>query len=162
MNWADILQSLIGFVLGGGLGSLITNLIMAKYRRRAAQLENEKAALVNDAQEIANKHSELAEWQAINEERKTRIEELHDALKAENERYNNVVANKNAEIDRLNNKIDALYSDIAVMRNKEAEMRDKIDNLSSENTALTIFRCDKVGCAERKPPFAYQVPTVQQ
>jgi chromosome segregation ATPase len=135
---------------------------MAKYRRRAAQLENEKAALVNDAQEIANKHSELAEWQAINEERKTRIEELHDALKAENERYNNVVANKNAEIDRLNNKIDALYSDIAVMRNKEAEMRDKIDNLSSENTALTIFRCDKVGCAERKPPFAYQVPTVQQ
>lgn len=135
---------------------------MAKYRRRAAQLENEKAALVNDAQEIANKHSELAEWQAINEERKTRIEELHDALKAENERYNNVVANKNAEIDRLNNKIDALYSDIAIMRNKEAEMRDKIDNLSSENTALTIFRCDKVGCADRKPPFAYQVPTVQQ
>lgn len=162
MNWADIIQSLIGFVLGGGLGTLITNLIMAKYRRRAAQLENEKAALVNDAQKIANKHSELQEWKGINEERKTRIEELHEALKAENERYNNVVANKNAEIDRLNNKIDALYSDIAVMRNKEAEMRDKIDNLSSENTALTIFRCDKVGCAERKPPFAYQVPTVQQ
>lgn len=48
--------------------------------------------------------------------------------------------------------------DIANMRDKEAEMRDEMDKLRSENTALTIFRCDKVGCADRKPPFAYQVP----
>lgn len=158
MNWAEVIQSIIGFVVGGGLGTLITNLIMAKYKRRAAELENEKSSLVNDAQEIANKHSELQEWKDINEERKSRIDELRAAQQADGERYDKMVANKNSEIDRLNKKIDLLYTDIANMRDKEAEMRDEMDKLRSENTALTIFRCDKVGCADRKPPFAYQVP----
>lgn len=157
MNWIEI----IGVVVGsGGIGSLITSFVMAKYKRQAAALENEKSALVNEAQEIANKHSELQEWRDINEERKTRLEELHNALDKAEERYDNMVARKNeelvskdAEISRLNAKVDSLYQDLA-------HRREQIDTLSSENTALTIFRCDKVGCAERKPPFAYQVPSI--
>lgn len=157
MNWVEIIGIIVG---SGGVGSFITSLLMAKYKRRAAALENEKANLLNEAQEIANKHSELEEWHAISEERKNRIDEMHASLKSADERYATLVTNKNAEIDRLNGKIDNLYADIAEMRNNEAAMRDTIDKLRSENTALTIFRCDKVGCADRQPPFAYQVPSI--
>lgn len=157
MNWVEILGVIVG---SGGVGSLITALMMAKYKRQAAALENEKSALVNEAQEIANKHSELQEWRDISEERKGRIDEMHEALTKESDRYDAMVARKNAELDkkdaeieRLNNKIDILYADLA-------KKREQIDTLSSENTALTIFRCDKVGCADRQPPFAYQVPSI--
>ena len=160
MAWGEIIESIVGFVVGGGLGTLITNLVMAKYKRQAAALENEKSALVNEAQEIANKHSELQEWREITEERKGRIEELRDALLKADERHDRIVHTKNSEIDRLNSKVDALYKEIAKMREGEAEMRDTIDNLRSENTALSIFRCDTVSCAKRVPPFAYQIPAL--
>ena len=157
MNWIEIVGVIVG---SGGVGSLITSLIMAKYKRQAAALENEKSALINESQEIANKHSELQEWRDISEERKMRIEELHNALDKADERYDNMVARKNeevarkdAEISRLNTKVDTLYQDLA-------HRREQIDALSSENTALTIFRCDKVGCADRQPPFAFQVPSI--
>ena len=150
MNWVEILGIIVG---SGGVGSLLTQLFMAKYKRKAAELENE-------AKEISNKHSELEEWKGIVAEQKERIAEMHNDLAKESDRYDAMAARKNGELDRkdaeiqrLNQKVDALYQDIA-------QKRERIDTLTSENTALTICRCDKVGCADRQPPFAYQVPSI--
>lgn len=153
MNWADVIQSLIGFVLGGGLGTLITNLIMAKYKRQAA-------ALANDAQAIANKRSELEEWQKIADRNAQRVEEVKaqysDLLKRKDERLiarDKEIADLKIEVSRKDDKIDSLYS-------IHSQDREIIDALRSENTALSIFKCTKVECGVRVPPFAYQIPAL--
>lgn len=153
MNWSDIIQSIIGFVLGGGLGTLITSLITAKYRRQAA-------ALANEAQAIANKRNELEEWQKIADRETRRAEEVtahyDDLMRRKDARLitrDKEIADLKAEITRKDDKIEALYD----LHSKDREI---IDALRSENTALAIFRCDKVDCGDRKPPFAYQIPAL--
>jgi hypothetical protein len=153
MNWSDIIQSIIGFVVGGGLGTLVTNLIMAKYKRQAA-------ALANDAQAIANKRTELEEWQKIADRETRRAEEVtahyDDLMRRKDARLisrDKEIADLKAEIARKDDKIEALYD----LHSKDREI---IDALRSENTALAIFRCDKVDCGDRKPPFAYQIPAL--
>lgn len=60
---------------------------------------------------------------------------------------------KQARIDKLEStieakdmKIEELYVDIGQLRN------DK-DRLNTEVAVLKVYKCIKVGCAERKPPF---------
>lgn len=153
MNWSDIIQSIIGFVVGGGLGTLVTNLIMAKYKRQAA-------ALANDAQAIANKRNELEEWQKIADRETRRAEEVtahyDDLMRRKDARLisrDKEIADLKAEIARKDDKIEALYD----LHSKDREI---IDALRSENTALTIFRCDHIDCGKRKPPLAYQIPAL--
>lgn len=153
MNWSDIIQSIIGFVVGGGLGTLVTNLIMAKYKRQAA-------ALANDAQAIANKRNELEEWQKIADREAKRAEEVtahyDDLMRRKDARLisrDKEIADLKAEIARKDDKIEALYD----LHSKDREI---IDALRSENTALTIFRCDHIDCGKRKPPLAYQIPAL--
>lgn len=153
MNWSDIIQSIIGFVVGGGLGTLITNLIMAKYKRQAA-------ALANDAQAIANKRTELEEWQKIADREAKRAEEVtahyDDLMRRKDARLisrDKEIADLKAEIARKDDKIEGLYD----LHSKDREI---IDALRSENTALTIFRCDHIDCGKRKPPLAYQIPAL--
>lgn len=153
MNWSDIIQSIIGFVVGGGLGSLATNLIMAKYKRQAA-------ALANEAQAIANKRNELEEWQKIADREAKRAEEVtahyDDLMRRKDARLisrDKEIADLKAEIARKDDKIEGLYD----LHSKDREI---IDALRSENTALTIFRCDHIDCGKRKPPLAYQIPAL--
>lgn len=153
MNWLDIIQSIIGFVVGGGLGTLVTNLIMAKYKRQAA-------ALANDAQAIANKRTELEEWQKIADREAKRAEEVtahyDDLMRRKDARLisrDKEIADLKAEIARKDDKIEGLYD----LHSKDREI---IDALRSENTALTIFRCDHIDCGKRKPPLAYQIPAL--
>lgn len=153
MNWSDIIQSIIGFVVGGGLGTLVTNLIMAKYKRQAA-------ALANDAQAIANKRTELEEWQKIADREAKRAEEVtahyDDLMRRKDARLisrDKEIADLKAEIARKDDKIEGLYD----LHSKDREI---IDALRSENTALTIFRCDHIDCGKRKPPLAYQIPAL--
>lgn len=153
MNWSDIIQSIIGFVVGGGLGTLVTNLIMAKYKRQAA-------ALANDAQAIANKRNELEEWQKIADREAKRAEEVtahyDDLMRRKDARLisrDKEIADLKAEIARKDDKIEGLYD----LHSKDREI---IDALRSENTALTIFRCDHIDCGKRKPPLAYQIPAL--
>lgn len=153
MNWSDVIQSIIGFVLGGGLGSLITSLITAKYKRQAA-------ALANDAQAIANKRNELEEWQKIADREAKRAEEVtahyDDLMRRKDARLisrDKEIADLKAEIARKDDKIEGLYD----LHSKDREI---IDALRSENTALTIFRCDHIDCGKRKPPLAYQIPAL--
>lgn len=154
MSWADVIQSLIGFVLGGGLGTLITNLIMAKYKRQAAALENE-------AQSIRNHTAELDRWKDLHEralQSADKIEEKYKAmLDRKDERLlarDKEIADLKSELARKDDKIDSLYT----LHSKD---REEADRLSSENTALTILRCDVIGCALRKPPLVYQVPQLK-
>ncbi len=153
MNWSDIIQSIIGFVVGGGLGTLITSLVTAKYKRQAA-------ALANDAQAIANKRNELEEWQKIADRETKRAEEVtahyDDLMRRKDARLitrDKEIADLKAEINRKDDKIESLYQ-------QHSKDREIIDALRSENTALAIFRCDKVDCGDRKPPFAYQIPAL--
>lgn len=153
MNWSDIIQSIIGFVLGGGLGTLITSLVTAKYKRQAA-------ALANEAQAIANKRNELEEWQKIADRETRRAEEVtahyDDLMRRKDARLitrDKEIADLKAEINRKDDKIESLYQ-------QHSADREIIDALRSENTALAIFRCDKVDCGDRKPPFAYQIPAL--
>ena len=153
MNWSDIIQSMIGFVLGGGLGTLITSLVTAKYKRQAA-------ALANEAQAIANKRNELEEWQKIADRETRRAEEVtahyDDLMRRKDARLitrDKEIADLKAEINRKDDKIESLYQ-------QHSADREIIDALRSENTALAIFRCDKVDCGDRKPPFAYQIPAL--
>lgn len=153
MNWSDIIQSIIGFVVGGGLGTLITSLITAKYKRQAA-------ALANEAQAIANKRNELEEWQKIADREAKRAEEVtahyDDLMRRKDARLisrDKEIADLKAEIARKDDKIEGLYD----LHSKDREI---IDALRSENTALTIFRCDHIDCGKRKPPLAYQIPAL--
>lgn len=153
MNWSDIIQSIIGFVVGGGLGTFVTNLIMAKYKRQAA-------SLANDAQAIANKRTELEEWQKIADRETRRAEEVtshyDDLMRRKDARLvsrDKEITELKAEIARKDEKIEALYD----LHSKDREI---IDALRSENTALTIFRCDHIDCGNRKPPLAYQIPAL--
>lgn len=153
MNWSDIIQSIVGFVVGGGLGTLVTNLIMAKYKRQAA-------ALANEAQAIANKRNELEEWQKIADREAKRAEEVtahyDDLMRRKDARLitrDKEIADLKTEITRKDDKIESLYQ-------QHSKDREIIDALRSENTALAIFRCDKVDCGDRKPPFAYQIPAL--
>lgn len=153
MNWSDVIQSIIGFVVGGGLGTLVTNLIMAKYKRQAA-------ALANDAQAIANKRTELEEWQKIADREAKRAEEVtahyDDLMRRKDARLisrDKEIADLKAEIARKDDKREGLYD----LHSKDREI---IDALRSENTALTIFRCDHIDCGKRKPPLAYQIPAL--
>lgn len=51
-----------------------------------------------------------------------------------------------ADLDSKDAKIDRLYADISVLR-------DKNDKLGSKVAYLNAYRCRKVGCIERIPPF---------
>lgn len=50
------------------------------------------------------------------------------------------------DLDAKDRKIDKLYSEITVLR-------DKNDKLASRVAFLTAYRCKKVNCIEREPPF---------
>lgn len=157
MNWVEVIGILLG---GGGVGTLCTTLFMAKYKRQAAALENEKNALINESQAILNKRSELEEWQKIADRETRRAEEVtahyDDLMRRKDARLvsrDKEITDLKAEIARKDDKIEALYD----LHSKDREI---IDALRSENTALTIFRCDHIDCGKRKPPLAYQIPAL--
>ena len=150
MNWIEVIGVIVG---SGGVGSLVTSLIMAKYKRRAAVLEN-------DALALANKRTELEEWQKISDRETQRAEEVKN-------HYENLLKNKDARLVARDKEIADLKAELAKkdekidnLHDQHSKDREVIDNLRSENTALTIFRCDEVGCNLRKPPLAYQIPAL--
>lgn len=55
------------------------------------------------------------------------------------------------KLDKKDIKIEELYAEKDVLRNEN-------DRLSTENAVLRVYKCIKVGCAERQPPFGYVNP----
>lgn len=151
MNWVEVVSICLG---SGGVFSLITFLFMAKYKRRAAELENE-------AKEIENNTAELDRWKDLHDRALQSADKLEEKyltmLARKDERLlarDKEIADLKGELARKDEKIDNLY----VQHSKD---REEADRLSSENTALTILRCDVIGCALRKPPLVYQVPQLK-
>lgn len=54
------------------------------------------------------------------------------------------------DLDTKDRKIDKLYSEITVLR-------DKNDKLASRVAFLTAYRCRKVSCIDREPPFGANI-----
>lgn len=53
-----------------------------------------------------------------------------------------------AKNEKLNTKLDALYKENSLLR-------DKNNDLSSQNAVLKIHKCEIIGCDNRKPPRGY-------
>lgn len=133
---------------------------MLRYKRKAAELENEKTALVNEAQNIENHTAELNRWKDLHDRALLSAEktaaQYESLMKRKDERLiarDKEIVELKAELARKDEKIESFYD-------THSSDREIIDNLRSENTALIIFRCDEVGCSKRKPPLAYQIPAL--
>lgn len=50
------------------------------------------------------------------------------------------------QLDKKDAKIDTLYAE-------KDELRNENDRLSTEVAVLKVYKCVKVGCADRQPPF---------
>lgn len=50
------------------------------------------------------------------------------------------------QLDKKDEKIEALYAE-------KDELRNECDHLSTENAVLKVYKCVKVGCGDRVPPF---------
>lgn len=83
---------------------------------------------IKENKRIENEKSLSDGWKELAEGKQARISTLEDT------------------VDRKDEKIDALYGEIA-------ELRNIIDHLRTENAVLKVYKCVKVGCIERQPPF---------
>lgn len=88
------------------------------------------------AKQLENEKAVIDEWQEIAHERKNRCDELK------------------ASLDLKDKKIDELYKEIALLRQRN-------DSLSSKNAALSILKCRDLACDHRKPPFGNKCPDEQ-
>ena len=64
------------------------------------------------------------------------------------------IATLESTVDRKDEKIDMLYAEIA-------EMRSTIDDLRTENAVLRVYKCIKVGCEHRQPPFGMSAEIIE-
>lgn len=81
-----------------------------------------------ESKEVDNEHKVAEEWQTISEGKQKRIDHLEETLGKKDE------------------KIEELYVLVGTLR-------EKVDQLSTENAVLKIYKCETIGCPERKPPF---------
>lgn len=93
-------------------------------------LRDKKNALVlENIQKLISSNSETnEEWKAIAAERASRCSELKDDLEARDD------------------KIDSLYDEIK-------QLRSDLDQRNTEVAVTRIYKCCKVGCSDREPPF---------
>lgn len=94
------------------------------YRKENKRLKEAEIA----AKEVENNKKVAEEWQHLAEGKQVRIDHLEDTVEKKDE------------------KIDELYTEIG-------ELRALADKLSTENAVLKIYKCIKIGCADRQPPF---------
>lgn len=55
-----------------------------------------------------------------------------------------------AKVESQNKKIDALYKE-------NGYLRDHNNSLTTQKAVLTMYKCESLGCATRKPPFGSQL-----
>lgn len=81
-----------------------------------------------EAKEVENDRKAADEWQAVAEGKQKRIDHLE------------------ATVAKKDEKIEELYATIG-------DLRERVDNLSTENAVLKIYKCVKIECGDRQPPF---------
>lgn len=63
----------------------------------------------------------------------------------------NTLKQRDVQLDKKDQKIDELYAEIA-------ELRRERDALTTENAVLKVYKCVKVDCQIRMPPFGTVTP----
>ncbi len=49
-------------------------------------------------------------------------------------------------------KVDSLYSEVRKLENEKLQLIEQLNTKELENTLLKIQKCEKRGCADRRPP----------
>ena len=88
---------------------------------------------------LENVSKTIDQWQGL-------LKEVKEELAAKTEEYKEGQRQFDAAIAAKDAKIDALYKEISYNR-------DERDKLSSKVAFLTAYRCKKIGCTRREPPF---------
>lgn len=92
---------------------------------------------------LDNVSKTIDQWQAL-------LREVKDELAAKSVEYRESQQSYEDTISKKDAKIDSLYKEMSVYR-------DEKDKLSSRVAFLTAYRCKKVNCTEREPPFGTSV-----
>lgn len=92
---------------------------------------------------LDNVSKTIDQWQAL-------LREVKDELAAKSVEYRESQQSYEDTIAKKDAKIDSLYKEMSVYR-------DEKDKLSSRVAFLTAYRCKKVNCTEREPPFGTSV-----
>ncbi len=126
MDWTNIIITLI-------TSGAFTAIYLLGDRKTAAVLDNVSKT--------------IDQWQELLGEVKCELADQREASKTAKDDYE-------AHLVVKDNKIDSLYKEIAVLR-------DRNDRLSSNVARLTIVRCWKVGCGDRQPPMGTKVSVTE-
>ena len=92
---------------------------------------------------LDNVSKTIDQWQEL-------LREVKDELAAKSVEYRESQQSYEDTISKKDAKIDSLYKEMSVYR-------DEKDKLSSRVAFLTAYRCKKVNCTEREPPFGTSV-----
>lgn len=88
---------------------------------------------------LDNVSKTIDQWQEL-------LREVKDELAAKSVEYRESQRTYEDTIAKKDAKIDSLYKEMSVYR-------DEKDKLSSRVAFLTAYRCKKVNCVDREPPF---------
>lgn len=114
--------------------SIIMTLITSGAFTAIYMLGDKKTSSVLD-----NVSKTIDQWQEL-------LDEVKNELTSKTSEFNERMKASDDILTRKDAKIDALYKEISVIR-------DEKDKLSSKIAYLTAYRCNKVGCVDREPPF---------
>lgn len=141
MEILTIIEIVGGVLAGGGLLEFFKWLATKNEAKRAAKLENDsKEAEMEDAK----KDNIVDGW-----------EKLAAQYQKDIEYYRTLIADRDSAIKDYE---DRLLSKEDIIR----ELREENNNLSSENTALKLMRCEKLQCIDRVPPFGFKKLDIQR
>lgn len=119
MDWTNIIMTLI-------TSGAFTTIYLLGDKKTSSVLDNVSKT--------------IDQWQEL-------VKEVKQELLEQREEFRNTKAEYDARLVTKGNKIDSLYKEIAVLR-------DRNDKLSSNVARLTIIRCWNISCGKRHPPIA--------
>lgn len=81
------------------------------------------------------------------------LNRLVESAHLSNDEWQEISKSHEAKEDALEAKIDAKDKKIDELRKRVTELEESNSKLSSKCTYLTMMKCVKIGCTDRKPPF---------
>ena len=135
MDIVSIIINVGSIIAGLGILDLIKWFATRNETKRAAKLENDtKEAELEDIKQ----DNVIDGW-----------EKLSTQYQKDIEYYRTMVTEKDNRIRE--------YEELLLTKDELiGELRSEINNLTSENTALHLTRCQKLQCVDRIPPFGYK------
>lgn len=126
MDWTNIIMTLI-------TSGAFTTIYLLGDKKTSSVLDNVSKT--------------IDQWQEL-------VKEVKQELREQREEFRNSRGEYDARLATKDNKIDSLYKEIAVLR-------DRNDKLSSNVARLTIIRCRRVDCGIRHPPMGTKVSATE-